>query len=100
MAGGYPVACCGEVSFPFMPRSHPLNIGPKSNAWLASVGITTEEQLEELGAVAAYQRVKAAYPHIVSLNLLYALQANLLDLNWIDLPPDIKAQLKSQVDLD
>jgi DNA transformation protein len=52
----------------------------------------------ELGVVATYKRVKAAYPEKVSLNLLYALQAALLDLPWNELPPDIKEELKQQVE--
>lgn len=39
-----------------------LNIGPKSAQWLEAVGIQTEADLEALGAVEAYRRVKAAFP--------------------------------------
>ena len=74
------------------------NIGPKSSEWLVSVGIYTLDDVAELGVVETYRRVKAAYPEKVSLNLLYGLQAALLDLPWNELPPDIKAELKSQVD--
>jgi hypothetical protein len=74
------------------------NIGPKSTQWLASVGIHTLDDVANIGVVESYLRVKAAYPGKVSLNLLYGLQAALLDLPWNELPPDIKAELKSQVD--
>jgi len=74
------------------------NMGPKSTEWLASVGIHTLDDVAEIGVVESYLRVKAAYPDKVSLNLLYGLQAALLDLPWNELPPDIKAELKRQVE--
>lgn len=74
------------------------NIGPKSSQWLASVGIHSLDDVAEIGVVEAYLRVKAAYPEKVSLNLLYGLQAALLDLPWNELPPDIKEELRRQVE--
>lgn len=74
------------------------NLGPKSSEWLASVGIHTLDDVAKLGVVETYKRVKAAYPEKVSLNLLYGLQAALLDLPWNELPPDIKLELKKQVE--
>lgn len=74
------------------------NLGPKSSAWLASVGIHTLDDVAALGVVEVYKRVKAAYPDKVSLNMLYGLQAALLELPWNELPADIKAELKRQVE--
>lgn len=74
------------------------NMGPKSSEWLASVGVHSLDDVAKLGVVETYRRVKAAYPEKVSLNLLYGLQAALLNLPWNELPPDIKEQLKRQVD--
>jgi hypothetical protein len=74
------------------------NMGPKSKEWLASVGIHTLDDVAALGVVETYRRVKAAYPEKVSLNLLYGLQAAMLDIPWNELPPDIKAELKKQVE--
>jgi hypothetical protein len=74
------------------------NIGPKSSEWLASVGIYSLDDVADIGVVEAYLRVKSAYPDKVSLNLLYGLQAALLDIPWNELPPDIKAELKNQVE--
>jgi DNA transformation protein len=73
------------------------NMGPKSSEWLASVGIHSLEDVAELGVVETYRRVKTAYPEKVSLNMLYGLQAALLDLPWTELPLDIKNELKRQV---
>ena len=74
------------------------NMGPKSSEWLASVGVHTLDDVVNLGVVDTYKRVKAAYPEKVSLNLLYGLQAALLYLPWNELPPDIKEELKQQVE--
>jgi hypothetical protein len=74
------------------------NMGPKSTEWLASVGIHTLDDVASIGVVESYLRVKTAYPDKVSLNLLYGLQAALLDLPWNELPPEIKAELKRQID--
>jgi DNA transformation protein and related proteins len=73
------------------------NIGPKSREWLASVGVSSLEDVAELGVVETYLRVKAAYPEKVSLNMLYGLQAALLGIPWNMLPLDIKEELKRQV---
>ena len=74
------------------------NMGPKSSEWLASVGIHTLDDVVALGVVETYKRVKAVYPDRVTLNMLYGLQAALLDLPWNELPADIKAELKKQVE--
>ena len=74
------------------------SMGPKSSEWLASVGIHTLDDVAQLDVVEAYRRVKAAYPDKVTLNMLWGLQAALLDLPWSELPPDIKEALKKQVD--
>ena len=74
------------------------NIGPKSSEWLASVGVNTLEDVARLGVVETYKRVKAAYPDKVSLNMLYGLQAALLDLPINQLPQDIRDQLKREAE--
>jgi DNA transformation protein len=63
------------------PLAESANLGPKSARMLADAGITSLEQLHELGAVAAYARVKrAGCP--ASLNLLWALEGALSGLHW------------------
>jgi DNA transformation protein and related proteins len=74
------------------------NMGPKSSVWLASVGIHTLDDVARIGVVETYKRVRAAYPDKVTLNMLWGLQAALLDLPWNELPPDIKAELRRQLD--
>lgn len=74
------------------------NLGPKSSEWLAAVGIHTLDDVARLGVVEAYKRVRAAYPEKVTLNLLWGLQAALLDLPWNELPPDIKEALRKELE--
>ena len=73
------------------------NLGPKSREWLASVGVHTLEDVASLGVVETYKRVKAAYPEKVTLNMLWGLQAALLEIPWNELPQDIKDQLRQEV---
>jgi DNA transformation protein len=56
-------------------------LGPKSQAILEAAGILTVSELECLGAVRAYARVKATCP-AASLNLLWALEGALTGLSW------------------
>jgi DNA transformation protein len=65
---------------------------------MESVGIQTVEDLEALGAAAAYVRLKAAYPHKVSLNALWGLQGALMSIRWNQLPDNMKADLLAQVE--
>ncbi|MFT3892721.1 MAG: TfoX/Sxy family protein [Anaerolineales bacterium] len=73
------------------------NIGPRSSQWLVSIGIRTLDDVAKIGVVETYKRVKAAYPDKVTLNMLWGLQAALLDIPWNELPPAIKEQLKQQL---
>ena len=57
------------------------NLGPKSTRMLHSVGIETVEDLQALGSIAAYLRVKSQYPS-ASLNLLWAIEGALSDSDW------------------
>ena len=68
------------------------NIGPKSAAWLRQVGLRTQEDLESVGAVEAFIRVKRA-GFRPSLNLLYALEGALLDCHWQQLPEARRGEL-------
>lgn len=68
-------------------------VGPKSAAWLADAGVATWGQLEALGAIEAYRRVKAAHQDKVSLNMLWGLQAVLLGISWRQVPSALKEEL-------
>jgi DNA transformation protein and related proteins len=74
------------------------NMGPKSQMWLHEIGIDSLEDLESISVVEAYRRLKTARPTEVSLNLLWGMQAALLNIHWNMLTPDMKAALKAQID--
>lgn len=57
------------------------NFGPKSTEMLAEAGITTDEQLVALGAIAAFLAVKRAGCS-PSLNLLWAIEGALTGRDW------------------
>ena len=69
------------------------NIGKQSEGWLNQVGIYTPEDLSQMGAVEVWKLVKEIEPN-ASLIGVYALQGALMDINWRDLPDDIKADLR------
>ncbi|MBV7327855.1 TfoX/Sxy family protein [Chloroflexi bacterium TSY] len=73
-------------------------MGQTTAQWLIEVQIETISDLEQVGVVEAYQRVKALYPERVSVNLLYALQAGLLGIKWTMLPQELKEALQAQID--
>jgi len=73
-------------------------IGPKTTEWLNDIGVDTLVDLEALGVVEVYKRLKRAYPHKVSLNALYGLQAAILGIHWNALPLDMKAELRAQAE--
>ncbi len=76
------------------------NIGPKSAALLRAAGIDSLEILREIGAVAAYRRVKFVDPRIVSLNMLWALQGALTDRDWREIPASDRDRLRADAESD
>ena len=68
------------------------NIGPKSMAWLRQTGVRTQEDLESVGALAAYVRIKRA-GFKPSLNLLYALEGAILGCHWQSIPDARRSEL-------
>jgi DNA transformation protein and related proteins len=73
------------------------NIGPVTEQRLNEAGIRTPAELERLGPVEAYRRIKIRYPEDTTLVLLYALQGALWDAHWNELPLQTKSDLKSQL---
>ena len=68
------------------------NIGPKSAAWLRQVGLRSFEDLQRVGSVDAFYKIKRA-GFKPSLNLLYALEGALLDCHWQQLPEQRRSEL-------
>ena len=77
--------------------STPLNVGPKSAAWLRQVGVRTREDLVEMGAVTAYVKCKRA-GFRPSLNLLYSLEGALVDCHWQEIPESRRQQLLAELE--
>lgn len=71
------------------------NIGPASVRQLQEVGVEDAAALRELGALAAYRRLKHAFPRQISLVMLYALEGALRDCHWNRLPPGVKQRLRT-----
>jgi DNA transformation protein and related proteins len=72
------------------------NIGPTSVAWLRAIGVHTIRDLERFGPVAAYRAVQRQQPQ-ATLNLLWALAAGLIGVDWRSLSEAEKARLLAQV---
>src|SRR5688572_17801219 len=72
------------------------NLGKISTAWVNAAGIHTRADLERVGVVESYLRVKAMQPR-ASLNLLWALQGALLNIHWNDVPLEMRDQLNEEL---
>src|SRR5687767_13750866 len=73
------------------------NLGKVSAGWLAAIGITRREQVETIGPVEIYLRLKSL-GYSVSLNLLWALQGAVLDVPWNEIPQEMKKTLRAEVE--
>ena len=73
-------------------------LGPKTAERLSLVGIDSVRQLEQLGAVGAYRILSEAFPKWTSLNALWGIQAALMELDWRQLPEEIKQQLLNELE--
>ena len=72
-----------------------LNIGGKSAAWLRQVGIRTWDDVNAIGALEAFMRVKRA-GFKPSLNLLYALEGTLVGCHWQHVEISRRTELAAQ----
>ena len=79
------------------PVSALRNLGPKSAMILVEAGISTLDELRELGAVKAYVWVKSLRPKLVSFDPLWALAAGLEDRDWHELDATEKESLLAKV---
>lgn len=79
-----------------MKLSQLKNIGPVTERWLCEVGIRSAEELQQLGALEAFRRIRERLPDRATPVLLYALEGALRDLYWTDLPPDVRERLRGE----
>jgi DNA transformation protein len=75
------------------------NLGPVMERRLAEVGIMTEADLREAGAVAAYVRLCFHAPRPLSRTALHAMEASLRNMDWRDLPKAVKAELDASASM-
>jgi TfoX C-terminal domain len=80
-----------------MKISKMRNLGSKSEAMLAQIGVNSSYDLENLGAVEAFKQLRAS-DEKVSLVMLYAMHGALTNQAWEMLPPDEKQALKLAVE--
>jgi DNA transformation protein len=70
-----------------------INIGEVLEEQLNQVGITTYEQLKEIGSKQAWLRIKAIDAS-ACINRLYALEGAIQNIRYSQLPVEEKAELK------
>ena len=73
--------------------SHLINIGEKTEHMLNEVDIWTQQDLQEVGPVEAWNRIKELHPDQATLTFLYALQGALLGVPWHKLPVEVVDEL-------
>lgn len=72
-----------------------LNLGPQSTAWLDSIGLTTREQLAQLGPIETCRRLRAA-GRPVNVLMAYAIEGALTGTHWNELSPETKQWLRAE----
>lgn len=82
-----------------MSLSNLPNLGKASQQWLHDIGITTVEELKASGVIDTYIRLKLRYPEKITLNMLYGLYGAIHDVHWRDITPEIKAELRAEVEM-
>ncbi len=80
-----------------MRLSELKNIGGVSVRWLREVGVDSVERLAEEDVFELWVKIKKLHPKEVSMNLLWALEGAMLDLDWKDLPPKRKKELEGKL---
>jgi TfoX C-terminal domain len=100
--GGLYFARGDEIPLPWEVKravkiSKMRNLGAKSEAMLAKIGVNSSVDLEHLGAVEAFKRLQTSGEQ-VSLLMLYAMHGALTNQAWEMLPPDEKQALKLAVE--
>jgi DNA transformation protein len=75
-----------------------LNLGPKTLQRLQSIEVYNTNDIETLGVIETYLRLKVVYGKDISLNALWALQAAVLGIPWKELLPELKLELKRQLE--
>ena len=75
------------------------NIGPVSLGWLQEIGVLTIEDLRRIGSVPIYIELRKLHTKI-SLNLLWALEGAILDIDCRELSQERKKELRAMVQVN
>jgi DNA transformation protein len=70
------------------------NIGPAMTMALSAAGITTVQQLQAIGSIEAYKRIRETGIK-VDITTLYGLEGALRNTRWSYLPHYVRRQLRS-----
>lgn len=73
-------------------------LGPKSEAWLMEVGITSPDELREIGAVRAFTRLQKKCSTKPSLNFLYAMVGAIEGESWLKIAKHEKSRLLTELE--
>lgn len=73
------------------------NIGTEIEKKLKSIDISTAEELKNVGSKEAFFRLKLHYPNICLVHL-YTLEGAIADIEYNQLPEDVKQRLKDYSD--
>jgi len=76
------------------PVSSLKNLGPKSAKALEDIDVFTAGDIRKLGIPLLYHILKQRWPE-ANLNLVYALEAGLRDIHWLELTAQEKSALKN-----
>ncbi len=77
--------------------SHLVNIGAKTEQMLIEVGISTQQEFQEIGPIEAWRRIKGLHPERATLTCLYVLQGALLGIPWHVLPGEVIDGLLAEI---
>lgn len=73
------------------------NIGKEIEKKLKSIDISTAEELKNVGSKEAFFRLKLHYPNVCLVHL-YTLEGAISDIEYNQLPEDVKQRLKNYSD--
>ena len=79
------------------PISSLRNLGPRVEEYMANVGIHSAEELQKIGYMAAYIKLRAHKPKIMNRMALYAIYGALTNQDCMRLPREIKDALEVEL---
>jgi len=73
-------------------------LGPKSEKCLNEIGINTKDELEAIGPIRAFMKLREECSIKPSLNFLYAMVGALEDKHWADIAKTEKGRLLMELE--